>query len=404
MLPIVLPAPEVACLAEEAAGLAELCVDLEQQTISAASGRTIPFDVDASRRHALLLGLDEIGETMQHAADIGAWQAAERANRPCVSTCNNSLRSQPCRGYRGSKNEWRIGMGRSSDLRRLLAGTDIVVAPGVFDGITARFSEQAGFPCAYMTGAGTSLSLGYPDLGLLTMTEMADKARVITRTVAVPVIADADTGYGSEVNTTRTVQEYIRAGLAGLHIEDQVSPKRCGHLDGKELVSREEFVAKVRAAVAARMDPDFLIIARTDARGVVGLDEAVQRANAALDAGADMAFVEAIPTLQELAEVPRRVRGPCLLNVVRAGKTPDVNLLDAQAMGYRLAIMPSLLLGAAMEAYDAALAIVKETHQPPASAGKMRVADRFRRFGSDEWDALRTRFRDPETAPAGKAA
>jgi 2-methylisocitrate lyase-like PEP mutase family enzyme len=295
-------------------------------------------------------------------------------------------------------------MGRSSELRRLLAGSDIVVAPGVFDGITARFSEQAGFPCVYMTGAGTSLSLGYPDLGLLTMTEMADKARVITRTVAVPVIADADTGYGNEVNTTRTVQEYIRAGLAGLHIEDQVSPKRCGHLDGKELVSREEFVAKVRAAVAARMDPDFLIIARTDARGVVGLDEAVQRANAALDAGADMAFVEAIPTLQELADVPRRVRGPCLLNVVRAGKTPDVNLLDAQAMGYRLAIMPSLLLGAAMEAYDAALAAVKETHQPPASAGKMRVADRFRRFGSDEWDGLRTRFRDPETAPAGKAA
>ena len=295
-------------------------------------------------------------------------------------------------------------MSRTSELRGLLAGEDIVVAPGVFDGITARFAEQAGFPCVYMTGAGTSLSLGYPDLGLLTLTEMADKARVLTRTVNVPLIADADTGYGNEMNTTRTVQEYIRAGVAGLHIEDQVSPKRCGHLDGKELVPLDEYVAKVRAAVAARTDADFLVIARTDARAMMGFDEAVRRANAALDAGADMAFVEAIPNLEELAEVPRRVHGPCLLNVVRAGKTPDVNLLDAQAMGYRLAIMPSLLLGAAMDAYDAALAIVKETHQPPSSAGKMRVADRFRRFGSDEWDALRTRFRDLPVEPADKAA
>lgn len=280
-------------------------------------------------------------------------------------------------------------------LRILLAQPGIVIAPGVYDGITARLAEQAGFPCAYMTGAGTSLSLGYPDLGLLTMTEMVDKARVIARTVGVPVIADADTGYGSEVNVTRTVQEYGRAGLAGLHIEDQVLPKRCGHLDGKELVPLPEFIAKVRAAVAARADPDFLVIARTDARAVLGLDEAVRRANAALEAGADMAFVEAIPTLEELAEVPRRVRGPCLLNVVRGGKTPELSLLDAQAMGYRLAILPSLLLGAAMEAYDAALATLKATHQPPSAAGGLGVRDRFRRFGSDEWDALRTRFRDP---------
>lgn len=280
-------------------------------------------------------------------------------------------------------------------LRTLLSQHPIVIAPGVFDGITARLAEQAGFPCAYMTGAGTSLSLGYPDLGLLTMTEMVDKARVITRTVGVPVIADADTGYGNEVNVTRTVQEYARAGLAGLHIEDQVSPKRCGHLDGKELVPTAEFIAKIRAAVAARPDPDFLIIARTDARAVSGLDDAIHRANAALHAGADMAFVEAIPTLQELAEVPQRVQGPCLLNVVRGGKTPELNLQDAQAMGYRLAILPSLLLGAAMEAYDAALATLKATHQPPALAGGLAVRDRFRRFGSDEWDALRTRFRDP---------
>ncbi len=286
-------------------------------------------------------------------------------------------------------------MGAARQLRTLLAQDAIVIAPGVYDGITARLAEQAGFSCLYMTGAGSSLSLGYPDLGLLTMSEMVDNARVITRTAGVPVIADADTGYGNEVNVTRTVQEYGRAGLAGMHIEDQVSPKRCGHLDGKELVAQDEFVAKIRAAVAARTDPDFLVIARTDARGVSGLDDAVQRANAALAAGADMAFVEAIPNLQELAEVPKRVNGPCLLNVVRAGKTPEVNLLDAQAMGYRLAILPSMLLGAVMDACDGALATLRATNRPPSSAGGMTVHDRFRRFGSDEWDALRNRFRDP---------
>ena len=229
------------------------------------------------------------------------------------------------------------------------------------------------------------------------MTEMVDKVRLLTRTAGVPVIADADTGYGNEMNVTRTVQEYEHAGAAGLHIEDQVSPKRCGHLDGKELVSSKEFVAKIRAAVAARTNPDFLVIARTDARAVAGLEEAVSRANAALAAGADMAFVEAIPTLEELASVPRRVNGPCLLNVVRAGKTPDINLLDAQAMGYRLAILPSLLLGAVMDACDIALAELKATNQAPSSATGRPVRERFRRFESDEWDALRTRLRDPET-------
>jgi 2-methylisocitrate lyase-like PEP mutase family enzyme len=244
-----------------------------------------------------------------------------------------------------------------------------------------------------MTGAGTSLSRGYPDLGLLTMTEMVGNAATITRTIDLPVIADADTGYGNEVNVTRTIQEYERAGVAGVHLEDQMSPKRCGHLDGKEIVPREEFVAKIRAAAAARRNPDFLLIARTDARAGAGLEDALARVNAALEAGADMAFVEAIPTLEELALVPKRVRGPCLLNVVRGGKTPDLNLRDAQAMGYRLAIMPSLLLSTMMDAADAALQAVRETHQPPSSAHGLNVAERFRRFRSDEWDALRNRFR-----------
>ena len=285
-------------------------------------------------------------------------------------------------------------MSQASKLRSLLSGDAMVVAPGVYDGITARLVEQAGFSAAYMTGAGTSLSRGYPDLGLLTLTEMAGNATVITRTIDLPLIADADTGYGNELNVTRTVREYESAGVAGMHLEDQVSPKRCGHLAGKEVVGTDEFTAKIRAAAAARRDPAFVLIARTDSRAVLGLEEAVARANAALAAGADMAFVEAIPTLEELAAVPRRVNGPCLLNVVHGGKTPEINLLDAQAMGYRLAILPSLLLSTIMDTADTVLAALLATHQPPSSVGKATVADRFRRFRSDEWDALRSRFRE----------
>ena len=291
-------------------------------------------------------------------------------------------------------------MDRARTLRGLLAGQEIVIAPGVYDGLTARMVELAGYSAAYMTGAGTSLSRGYPDLGLLTLTEMAGNAAVITRTIELPLIADADTGYGNELNVTRTVQEYERAGVAAMHLEDQVSPKRCGHLAGKEIVPRDEFVAKIRAAAAARRNSDFVLIARTDARAVSGLEEALWRVNAALAAGADVGFVEAIPDMSELADVPRLVNGPCLLNVVQGGRTPEINLLDAQAMGYRLAIMPSLLLSTMMETAETVLASLQATHQPPSGQGKLLVADRFRRFRSDEWDALRNRFRSVEPVEA----
>jgi 2-methylisocitrate lyase-like PEP mutase family enzyme len=287
-------------------------------------------------------------------------------------------------------------------LRELLAQDGMIRAPGVYDGITAKLAEQAGFPALYMTGAGTSMARGLPDFGLLTLTEMAANASMIARAVQVPVIADADTGYGNELNVTRTVREYERGGVAGLHIEDQVAPKRCGHLDGKELVSREEFVAKIRAALAARSDADFVVIARTDARGVMGLDEAVARANLALDAGADVAFVEAAASMAEVEAIPKLVHGPCLLNIVVAGKTPDIGLGDAEAMGYRLAIMPSMLLSTVMNACDAALKAVRETDRPISSAGQMPVAQRFGRFGADEWNALRTRFREAQEAKAAE--
>ena len=285
-------------------------------------------------------------------------------------------------------------MTAARKLRDLLAAPAMVRAPGVYDGITATLAQAAGFPALYMTGAGTSMARGLPDFGLLTLTEMAANASMIARTASVPVIADADTGYGNELNVTRTVQEYERGGVAGLHIEDQVSPKRCGHLDGKELVPLDEFVAKIRAAAAARRDSDFVIIARTDARGVTGLDDAIARANAAMANGADLAFVEAAATMEEVEAIPRRVLGPCLLNIVVAGKTPDIGLADAEALGYRVAIMPSLLLSAVMNACDATLEALAKTDRPPSSFGQRPVAARFARFGADRWAALRTQFRD----------
>ena len=285
-------------------------------------------------------------------------------------------------------------MTKASWFRELLRRSDMVVAPGAYDCITAKLIAQAGFDAVYMTGAGTAAMLGYPDFGLVTMSEMVDNARRIAAATVLPVIADADTGYGNDLNVFRTVREYEAAGVVGIHLEDQDFPKKCGHLDDKEIVPRDDYIAKIRAAVAARRSADFMIIARTDARAVAGLDEAVARANAALSAGADMAFVEAPQTMDELTEVPRRVAGPCLLNVVRGGKTPEIDLRRAQGMGYRLAIVPGLLLKAVIGACDEMLAQLKTAHVHPVPHSDMTVREAFNRVGADEWDALRTRFRD----------
>ena len=287
-------------------------------------------------------------------------------------------------------------MKPTARLRELLGQPGIVTAPGAYDAITARLIEQAGFAAVYMTGAGTSMARGFPDFGLLSMSEMVDNAAVLARTVEIPLIADADTGYGNELNVTRTVREFEARGVAGIHIEDQASPKRCGHLDGKEIIPQAEFISKIRAAVAARRDADFLIIARTDSRAVAGFDEAIARANAALAAGAGMAFVEAMQTTEELAMVPQRVKGPCLLNVVPGGKTPLITLPEAQALGYRVAILPVLLLNAVMVAGDQALRTVKESGASPSTPEGATVMDTFRRFGADEWNALRERFATKE--------
>src|SRR5712691_4419325 len=184
-------------------------------------------------------------------------------------------------------------MTQAARFRELLRHDGMVVAPGAYDCITARLIERAGFDAVYMTGAGTAAMLGYPDFGLVTMSEMVANAGRIAAAVGVPVIADADTGYGNELNVVRTVREYEKRGVAGIHIEDQGFPKKCGHLDNKVLIPLEDYLAKIRAAASAKCDPGFLIVARTDARAVLGFEEAIRRANAALEAGADMAFVEA---------------------------------------------------------------------------------------------------------------
>jgi 2-methylisocitrate lyase-like PEP mutase family enzyme len=245
-----------------------------------------------------------------------------------------------------------------------------------------------------MTGAGTAATLGYPDFGLVTMTEMVDNAARIVAAVEVPVIADADTGYGNELNTVRTVREYEARGVAGIHIEDQGFPKKCGHLDDKEIVPREEWLAKIRAAAWARRSADFTIIARTDSRAVIGFDEAIQRADLALAAGADMVFVEAPQTMDEVAAVPRLVGGPCLLNVVRGGKTPDLDLGDAERMGYKLAIVPGLLIKSVIGICEQALAALKSTRRHPPLPKEMTVREVFQLSGADEWDSLRHGFRD----------
>jgi 2-methylisocitrate lyase-like PEP mutase family enzyme len=295
-------------------------------------------------------------------------------------------------------------MHAAAKLRQLLRQEQMLLAPGAYDCITARTIAQAGFSAVYMTGAGTAATLGYPDYGLVTMSEMADNAGRLASAVDVPVIADADTGYGNELNATRTVREYERRGVAGLHIEDQGFPKKCGHLDNKVIVPLDEYLAKVRAVVAARQNPDFVIIARTDARAVLGFEEAIRRANAALEAGADVAFVEAPQTLEEVVAVPRLVKGACLLNVVWRGKTPDIAFADAQRAGYRLAIVPGLLFKAVIGVCDAMLAQLKAGGQHPVLDTNMTVGDAFRRLGAEQWDAVSQRFRTAEPSASQRSA
>jgi 2-methylisocitrate lyase-like PEP mutase family enzyme len=274
-------------------------------------------------------------------------------------------------------------------LRALLATGELIVAPGVFDGISAHLVRRMGFKAAYLTGAGTAASgFGLPDIGLVTGSEMAERAAMIADAVGdLPLIADADTGYGAAINVVRAVRAYERAGVAAIQLEDQTFPKRCGHLPDKEVISQAEFCAKLGAAADARTDA--LIVARTDARAVLGLDAAIERANAYTKAGADVIFVEAPRTAAEVERIAQEVDAPLLINLVLDGLTPDGGPEYLQDLGYAIAIHPVDLFAAAAHAMIAALAELGGTS--PGQVGRSPKA-LFELVGLTEWQALGDAF------------
>lgn len=290
----------------------------------------------------------------------------------------------------------RSGPAPRARLRELLAGSGPVVAPGAYDALSARLVEQAGFDVVYMTGFGTTASLiGRPDVGLLGGAEMVDNARRIVAAVDVPVIADADTGYGNAINVVRTVQSYEQAGVAGVHLEDQVMPKKCGHMSGKAVIGTDEMAGKIRAAVAARRDPDFLVIARTDAAAVEGLDAALDRARACADAGADLLFVEAPTSEDDIARVARELAGvaPLVFNWAEGGRTPPLPLDRIRELGFALVLFPIGTLLAATAGIRALLATLRADGTPAAALPDVPSFDEFTDLiGLPEVRSLEQRF------------
>lgn len=284
--------------------------------------------------------------------------------------------------------------GRNSCLRRLLAAKEIISAPGVFDCITARLVDQAGFPAVYITGSGISMSqLGIPDLGMLSFTEVLDRVWRIADLVSIPVIADADTGYGGPLNIIRTVKEFERAGVSAIQIEDQAWPKKCGHEQGREIVPASEMVARIKAAADARVDPDLAIIARTDARTLEGLDAAIERAALYWEAGADVLFVESPESLEELERIPREVPGPALANMVEGGRTPLTPCGQLEALGFKIAIFPNSLTRLLGRMGLGLLEELKRSGSTAAMSEQMMGhKELWDLFDSSRWVALEQRF------------
>lgn len=298
------------------------------------------------------------------------------------------------RGYNGR-------MRTTAKLRQLIARQGAIMAPGVADALNAKLVLRHGFEAVYMTGAGTTaVRLGMPDVGLLTMTEMVDNAARIADSCGLPVIADADNGYGGVLNVRRTIQAYERAGVAAVHIEDQVIPKRCGHLAGKQLVPTEEMTAKIRAAVDARTDPDFVLIARTDAIAVEGFEAALERAARYREAGADVLFVEA-PSGEQLPQIAPRLKAPLLYNMATSGKTPFLGREEIERLGFKIIIYPNWLMLAAIRAASQVLATLKESG---TIAGIAREVPSFKEFfdllGMPEVQDLEARYGVEESARA----
>lgn len=285
--------------------------------------------------------------------------------------------------------------GERATLAALFEAGEMVLAPGCYDALGARLIEQAGFPAAYMTGFGSSASrLGRPDVGLMSLAEMVDNARRIVQAVDIPIIADGDTGYGNSINVIRTVREYEAAGVGAIHLEDQEMPKKCGHIEGKQVVPAAEMAAKVSAAVAARRSPAFLIIARTDARAANGLDDALTRARMYREAGADALFVEAPETIDEIETIARTFPDvPLLFNYAEGGKTPPVTHAFLRDLGFKLVIFPITLLLVATEAMRSALAQIKADGTPiELLPSLLPFADFLEFIGIREIRALEERF------------
>ena len=285
--------------------------------------------------------------------------------------------------------------GAARGLRERFDAGEMVLAPGCYDALGARLFGEAGFSAVYMTGFGSAAArLGRPDVGLMTLPEMVDNAHRIAAAVDIPLVADADTGYGNSINVIRTVPEYEAAGVAAIHLEDQVMPKKCGHMSGKQVVPAAEMAAKVSAAVAARRSPEFLIIARTDARAVEGLEAAIMRAQLYRDAGADVLFVEAPQSETEIETVARAFPDvPLLFNYAEGGKTPPLGYERLRELGFSLVIFPLTLLLSATSAMRGALARVKANGTPIELLPSLPAFDEFLEFiGLPEIEELEQRF------------
>ena len=280
-------------------------------------------------------------------------------------------------------------------LRRLLKEEEILLAPGCFNALSARLVEQAGFKAIYVSGAALAGNfLGYPDIGLATMSEVLENVRGIVQVTSLPVICDADTGFGNAINIIRTVREFESAGLAGIQIEDQSLPKKCGHTEGKLLISKAEMVQKVKAAVDARQDPDFVFVVRTDAIAVNGLDDALDRAVAYQEAGADVVFVEAPRTLEEMRRICRTIKAPLLANMVEGGgKTPVLPLGELKEIGYKLVIYPVSTHMAAIKAMQEVLGVLKRDGTTGAYSSQMvPFQEMFEVVGRSKFTALEKKY------------
>ena len=279
-------------------------------------------------------------------------------------------------------------------LKRLLARRQLLIAPGVFDGLSARLVEEAGFEAIYLSGGAVARSMGVPDIGLVTMSEVIERAVQVVTAVKIPVIADADTGYGNALNLVRAVREFERAGVAAIHIEDQVTPKRCGHLEGKEVISLAEMEKKLAAALASRSDPDFMIIGRTDSRAIHGLDDAIQRGKSFAKLGVDAVFVEAPQSEKELETIARSITEvPLMVNMFKGGKTPLLPASRLEEMGFRIAIFPSESQRAAIYAMREALAMLKRDGSTEAMDDRLTTfKERDRIVGLEEWEKLERQY------------